>query len=233
MADSSTDDETYTNNRCKTCGYQIAALFVKKYLQTRRHWLVLLIQICILAMFVFFAVLQIRNDSSLDDLPSRSISIDDYEETVTMLQVDSNTNEIGNQFKAMFVNKGNHRLTVIGSSIDDYILDVSNALVVVNRAYMVGATIAANSNPITAWFNNQPYHTAPLAVNLVHNAVLRARMGENYGIRVANFPMPFTTKVKRNLNKKGGVGSELAMDVSMAMAFVAALFVLTYIRVKA
>lgn len=105
-------------------------------------------------------------------------------------------------------------------------------LVRINRQYLVGATVS-DANTITAWFNNQPFHAAPLSVGLVHNAVIRARLGEGYGIDVVNEPIPYTPDTRMEMIQLGGsMGFQLAINVGFAMAFVGAFYVLAYIRVS-
>lgn len=60
----------------------------------------------------------------------------------------------------------------------------------VNLNYMVGTTFAGNV--ITVWFNNQAYHTVPLTVNLINNAILKGRLGDEYSITLTNKPLPFS-----------------------------------------
>lgn len=104
-------------------------------------------------------------------------------------------------------------------------------LVRLNAQYLVGATIV-DDNMITAWFNNQPYHTAPLTISMVHNAVIRAHLGSDHEIIVKNSPMPFTPDTRLEMIQIGGsMGFQLAVNVGFAMAFVAAFYVLPYIRV--
>lgn len=228
-------DDTYLQTGFALGRHQMVALFVKKFLQTRRRWLLLIIQLLIPALFIVITVLSERSRGRFADLPRLPITYDSYKETVTVLQVDSAPNDIGLQYKAMFADQDPmRRLTVIDTKLDDYILkEYATQLVVVNRAFVVGATIMENVNSITAWFNNQPFHSAPLAVNMVHNAVLRAKLGTDYGIRVANRPLPYTSEVRRQMIQFGGtMGFQLAVNLAFAMAFVTAFYVLTYIRVS-
>lgn len=228
-------DDSYLQTGFGLGRNQMNALFVKKFLQTRRRWPLLIIQLLIPAMFIIITVLSERSRARFADLPRLKINFDSYRETVTVLQVDAAANEIGQQYKAMWAD-GNpmRRLTVTESKMEDYILgQYDSQLVVVNRAYLVGATIVGNADSITAWFNNQPFHAAPLAVNMVHNAVLRARLGEDYGIRVTNRPMPYTAEARRQMIQFGGtMGFQMAVNLAFAMAFVSAFYVLTYIRVS-
>ncbi|XP_070507949.1 phospholipid-transporting ATPase ABCA3-like [Chironomus tepperi] len=50
---------------------------------------------------------------------------------------------------------------------------------------------------ITAWFNNQPYHTLPITLSVVHNAVLKAYFGSDFAINVGNKPLPYRNETKR------------------------------------
>lgn len=97
------------------------------------------------------------------------------------------------EYRKLFANMPTTtQLHEISEDMDTYILNLSKTLITrVNAQYIVGATITANN--ITAWFNNQPYHGAPLALNLLHNAMLNALDCVNCGIKVSNHPMPFLT----------------------------------------
>lgn len=68
--------------------------------------------------------------------------------------------------------------------------------------YIVGATFEQN-NSIIAWFNNEPYHSPPLSLQLVLNAILHKEVSPNYTLQFYNHPQPFgpETKVKSNIKK--------------------------------
>lgn len=57
------------------------------------------------------------------------------------------------------------------------------------QKYIVGAIFGEDR--ITAYFNNQPYHGPPLALSMVHNAILKSYKGDEYGILVVNHPLPY------------------------------------------
>jgi len=57
------------------------------------------------------------------------------------------------------------------------------------QKYIVGAIFGEDR--ITAFFNNQPYHGPPLALSMVHNAILKSYKGDDYGILVVNHPLPY------------------------------------------
>lgn len=105
-------------------------------------------------------------------------------------------------------------------------------LVRVNSRYLAGATIR-DAMSVVAYFNNQPLHTAPLSLSLVHNAVIRAHLGSDHSITVFNKPLPYTVHSRMKLLQLGGsMGFQLAVNVGFAMAFVASFYVLSYIKVS-
>lgn len=58
---------------------------------------------------------------------------------------------------------------------------------------MVGAAFRGSSSvytEVTAYFNNQGYHTAATALMMVDNALFRLIAGPNASIQTGNFPMP-------------------------------------------
>lgn len=96
--------------------------------------------------------------------------------------------------------------------------------------YLIGLSSTVN-NTIIAWFNNQLHHTAPLSLNLLHNAILRVRLGSDHSIKVSNRPLPFRPESRGFLAVDGNdMGSQLATNISFATAFTMALYVMFYIR---
>lgn len=125
-----------------------------------------------------------------------------------------------------------HEFEKINENFEDYILRLARSMLVrVNSRYLAGATIR-DSLRIIAYFNNQPMHTAPLSLSLVHNAVIRAHLGVDHSITVFNKPLPYSAHSRMKLLQLGGtMGFQLAVNVGFAMAFVASFYVLSYIKV--
>lgn len=107
-------------------------------------------------------------------------------------------------------------------------------LVRLNAQYLTAVSRnETEQNQMIVWFNNQPLHTAPLAMNLLHNAMARAVLGNDHSIRVVNKPLPFTldSRITMLLTAGNNIGFQLATNVSFAMAFVSAFYILFYIKV--
>lgn len=129
-------------------------------------------------------------------------------------------------------------LVSIEEDFEKYILRVGKEqLVNVNSFYLAASTVGTHvngSDAIVAWFNNQPYHTSPLSLNLIHNAAVRAILGQDHSIRVINHPLPFTVEQRRQIlqmDAGSNIGFQLASNLTFAMAFVSAFYVLFYIKV--
>lgn len=101
-----------------------------------------------------------------------------------------------------------------------------------NRHYFVGTSMLSDTL-VTAWFNNQPYHSVPLTLGLVHTALIRAHLGATFGVTVTNAPLPYNLETQeQQVALAGQLGLLLAVNTAYAMAFVMAFFVLPYIRVS-
>lgn len=122
-----------------------------------------------------------------------------------------------------------HELDVFDTDIERHYLDLAKTMLVrLNYHYLAGLSV--NNTQITAWFNNQPLHTTALSLTLAHNAMIKAILGPDYSIHVKNFPLPFRTESTASLLMAAqNMGSQLAINISFAMAFVSSFYIMFYI----
>lgn len=121
------------------------------------------------------------------------------------------------------------------TDLQSHILAISqHALLLVNRAYFVGAAMLTD-HACTVWFNNQPYHGLPVALNAVHTALLHAHLGStNYSIAVTSAPLPYDDQTRiEQVALAVQLGYALALNVAYAMAFSMAFYVLPFVRERA
>lgn len=178
---------------------QIKAMVSKKYLYSIRNWILLLIQFVIPAFFVVMTMLTDSLSSGNRDLPELPIAFETYLQTTTVLErgafaTGSLAENITNNYLAILRElPEEHELTETSLPFEEAILaQYAVSVSRTNLDFMVGATIGEN---ITAWFNNQGYHTAPLTINLINNAILRTVTGKSgVAINVINKPLPFNTQ---------------------------------------
>lgn len=103
-------------------------------------------------------------------------------------------------------------------------------LLLVNSQHLVG--ISNNDRNIIGWFNNQPYHTMPLSINMIHNAMVKSKISTNHSISVINDPLPFLLSSRADQMKEGAyIGFQLTLYISFAMVFVSAFYIIFYIKV--
>lgn len=126
-----------------------------------------------------------------------------------------------------------HTLDEFSEDIQDHFLGLGHVIKIrSNTRNLVG--VSTTNGTMIAWFNNKLYHTAPISLNLLHNAILKASLGSDHSINVANWPMPFRDESKTLLTMNGhDIGSQLASKVSFAMAFIMAIYIMFYIRERA
>lgn len=220
-------DNIYLRTGMTLVGYQYVALFRKKYLQTLRHWFLLIVQICIPLIFTTITVISERGRGVFDDLARLRIHPDSYYKPIGVLEVNENQDNYGAEYLQAFTDIRTTHLDYGDFVEQNYQKNAFEA----NNHFLYGATLRYPNN-LTAWFNNQPYHAAPLALKMLYDALLRKECGADWSFEIVNAPRPYTANERTQMNQFGGdMGFQLAVNIDLAMAFVAAFYVLSYIKV--
>lgn len=218
---------------------QILAMILKKYYYTIRNIKTFIIQLLI--PVVFLAMTKFATTDWTDEvkaLPPVKIQLDQYLLSYTVLQTD--TFLLGSpesRFIRSYMDLFNveeeepvkHHLLNTTEDFQQYLLQLGEVdQMEINWRYYAGAAITKSN--ITTFFNNQVYHSAPLTINLLYNAILRSYCTD-CEISVINRPLPvsFETK-KQQLSIGASFGVELAFNTGFAYAFVAAFYILFYIK---
>lgn len=223
---------------------QFLAIIKKKIIYFFRSWIVLLLQNIISVTFLIIGMMAVKSFRSQSALPPLDISLATYEKSYTVLE--RRINDTGNPLAGKIADEyrqivesapGASHLLLTDESVETFLMSLGRSMLfTVDSFYLTAASITNRLNDtdsILAWFNNQPLHTAPLTLNLVHNAMARAALGSDHSISVINNPLPFTAQTRRvMLAAEGSLGFQLATNLSFAMSFVAAFYVLFYIKVR-
>ncbi|XP_053689710.1 phospholipid-transporting ATPase ABCA3-like [Sabethes cyaneus] len=232
--DSSTNEYALENLRLVTgkrlLMNQTIAQFMKKMLITFRSLITLSMQILIPVVFVLATYIMILNSNAGQDLPPLDVTLESYTRSVTVLQDLTGGDPVAKTYQRLHCQLGlNHELLTTQEEMNDFILQKSiESISTVNTRYWVAATI--NQSYSIAWFNNKAYHTAPLAINLLFNALLQS-FCVNCSIGVTNNPLPYRLETRfEQLDTGANSGFQLAFNTGFAMAFVAALYIMFYIR---
>lgn len=216
---------------------QIGAMLLKKTIYTKRNWILLLVQILIPVILAVITVLITKSFVISETLPALDITLESYStiHPVALLsnQV-ANSDSPGGRFvsqysKIMQDQSVSPRSLHSVPDVREYILNLtSKELVTFNNRYLIGVTVEDRN--ITTWFNNQPYHTVPLSLDVSFNALLKSICPE-CSIAVTNEPLPFTFDSRLQMLRAGNnMGFQLASNVGFSMCFVAAFYVIFYIR---
>uniref|UniRef100_A0A1B0G2X8 ABC transporter domain-containing protein n=1 Tax=Glossina morsitans morsitans TaxID=37546 RepID=A0A1B0G2X8_GLOMM len=214
------------------------AMLLKKFLYTYRNKLIFFMQNAMAIFFVVATILITRTQGTFRQLEPMMFSLTQYPTAVTVLERSSDI--ISNSLNAKIADHYKEIATSYGEdytfestgekSFRDYILQLGSiAQVRINVRYLAAASVSSNN--ITAWLNNQPLHTAPLTVNLVHNAMVKALKGEAYEIEVTNAPLPYSTQtILSQLNTGNNLGTQLSTNLCFAFCFISALYILFLIK---
>jgi len=215
---------------------QIEAMVIKKFFYQIRNYISVIIQCLVPVIFIVLTMATAGIMSGNKDLPELAISFDTYLDTVTTVEqgsmaAGSSSNLAFQSYQRIIQDlSSKHSLLVTEADIverilAEYRLSVSR----VNLNFIVGA--AFSDERITAFFNNQPYHSAPLAINMVNNALLKSISGSEKLINVRNKPLPFSLESKvAQLGSANNIGFNVAFNTGFAFAFVSAMFVMFYIK---
>lgn len=119
-------------------------------------------------------------------------------------------------------------------TMDSFLLnEADQSLSTFYHQYLTAASILSNGT-VLAWFNNQFYHTASLALNLVHNAIVRAILNPNHSIHVANAPFGYLAQPNSTHVEDSNISMfsvTLTFAVGLAIPMVSASYIMFYIQV--
>lgn len=127
---------------------------------------------------------------------------------------------------------GNEKIDVTKADMQDHFLELAQSLsLYLNSYYLAGSSIGKFPNDtLLAWFNMKPIHAAPLALNLLHNAIFRAFLGEDHSVHLANKPIQMAENATIETGSNAIVGSLLVLVLLPVMAYVTPFYLMFYIK---
>ncbi|KAL7011780.1 hypothetical protein ACKWTF_014450 [Chironomus riparius] len=195
---------------------QIYAMFYKKFHIFRRNWKFFLVLILLSCLNIFILPYKHKNPPSQNAL---MISFNLYKDTESMDPSehlfgpgDEEEQDILRHFDKLFT--GKDRIVRISTDMEAEILKkYKNSQVKTNQENLIAATV--KNDDIVAWYNTQPYHTMPLAVNTINRAILKSVTGSDYEISVTNKPYEVTNLQNKSSND---IGSALTNFIKSFMS---------------
>ncbi|XP_050743794.1 phospholipid-transporting ATPase ABCA1-like [Drosophila biarmipes] len=225
----------FSENRCQLQGLQLLsnqwkAMLLKKLLYTWRNKLLLFV---LNVIPVFFLIISYMVAFAKDDLKPMTFSLAQYSSAVTVLDIraQSSINEIGLEYAGLAKSYGeDYKLELTNEEdFEDHILKVAGTKQTgINSRYLVGASFYYST--IVAWLNHQAYHTAPLTINMVHNAMAKALVGPQVQITVTNAPVhyPLSSESKEAAARQTTltIVSSVSISLYFSMCFVSSMYIL-------
>ncbi|XP_055596271.1 phospholipid-transporting ATPase ABCA3-like [Uranotaenia lowii] len=214
---------------------QIKAMFMKKYLSFIRAWKISTLQTTLSMFYIIVIIVIVRSFPNNIVLPPLEISFKSYSQLTTVLETNDKFAPVSRSYIDIVTEASPpNKLAVIPESFTNYILEKSmENIKQVDNKYMIGATLDESELNYTAWFNNKAYHTAPLSLNTIYNAILRT-FCDNCTLDIMNKPLPYSSRVRfLRLQAGSNLGFQLAFNTGFAMAFVGAMYVMFYIKERA
>lgn len=175
---------------CSLWKNQVFSMLYKKTVCTFRDWLLLLLHLILPIAIISLALIFSRIAKEDINLPEFELSLDPYDKPVTIV---TGTGEYKKGYVGILMNEDRLYEDIGSSDITDHIIQkiIENAHITPEH-YILGTTFEEQS--INALFNNDPYHSPPLALSMAVNSVVRATLSSGHNIRITNYPFPFTVE---------------------------------------
>nr|XP_022911475.1 ATP-binding cassette sub-family A member 3-like isoform X1 [Onthophagus taurus] len=209
------------------------AMMMKKIIYSIRTWILFLIQNILPVIFLITAVV-VSKTIRLGDKPEKmDFSLHPYDNPITVVSTSNETDDYFlsylNALKSDYLNV----MTFInGNMITNMLEQTRKYESDVRMKYIIGSSFLPTKNTIIAWFNNEPYHSPPLSLQYVMNAIFQQKMNSSdYNILFSNYPLPYSPDTKMlNIKKGNTLGFQIAFNVGFSMAFVASFYILFCVK---
>ncbi|KAG7167085.1 ATP-binding cassette sub-family A member 3-like 1 [Homarus americanus] len=145
-----------------------------------------------------------------------------------LLQTNNYTDHLEEAVKLHFIHRNKLKMVEPDFNFSTFILDQTQSdIPSFNQHWMVALQIEGvkYGAHILAMFNNQPFHTPPLALTIADTAVIRAVTGnKNITIATSNHPLPRTDIEKLTQDQRQNLGFQIGFNLAFGMSFLAASF---------
>ncbi|KAG1652005.1 ATP-binding cassette sub-family A member 3 [Nymphon striatum] len=227
------DNDSCRNKGIRLIGQQVYALLVKRILYSWRNKLLTLSQLAIPVMLMIFALLIIQTTPKVVDSSSLTLELSVFQNTeVPATDFNGNNTNSSNLFqiyKSQFPSSSDNEFVDVSAKTDanfnKYLSDVgAKDISRFSLHWVIGATFSENKTDnvqVTAFFNNQPYHAAPISLSMAQSAILKSYVSSDY---------QFTALQEASLGRDG---YQVAQNLMFGVAFLSASFIVFLIKERA
>lgn len=227
------------NNYNHTSGFRLFrqrwyAMFVKRILHSKRHKLALISQLLLPLVYTLFALISAKTIPQPTDSPPLTLSTQNFLNNSVPYECDNSTCSLADKYKTQWSDESKTHPVKVEVKMGQYLLEKPSEIGVgpFNKRDLIAATFQKQNDKVnvTAWFNNQAYHSIAVSLAAADNAILRAALGSNYTLTTVNHPLPRTAKESANDLQRNGVGFNVAFNILFGMAFLASSFVVFLVQ---
>lgn len=212
---------------------QFYAMFLKRALYSWRNWKVIVAQFLVPLVFTVLALVVAKTFPGRYDSPQLRLALGRYGPTTVPVALEPGKGPLAIALAQVYSSQLDaqkaHDVNI--SDFTEYVLtkteEEGGAF---NERCVVGASFSGGTGKlveVTAYFNNQGYHTAATALMMVDNALFKMLAGPNASIMTGNMPMP------RNISEsaqsqltEGQTGFAIAINLMYGMASLSSTFAL-------
>uniref|UniRef100_A0A8C6NK84 ATP binding cassette subfamily A member 3 n=1 Tax=Nothobranchius furzeri TaxID=105023 RepID=A0A8C6NK84_NOTFU len=194
---------------------QFYAMFLKRALYSWRNWKVMVAQFLVPLIFTVMAIVVARTLPNSRNDPQLRLDLSRYGPTRVPVALQSSSGPLASALAELY----NYVLTQTEEEGGSF-----------NERCVVGAAFHGRTSrfsEVTAYFNNQGYHTSATALMMVDNALFKLIAGPNASIETGNFPMPRNlSESARSQITEGRTGFAIAINLMYGMASLSSTFAL-------
>ncbi|KAG9264555.1 ATP-binding cassette sub-family A member 3 [Astyanax mexicanus] len=222
------------NTGAKLYMQQFYAMFLKRALYSWRNWKVMVAQFLVPLIFTVVALVVARFLPDHQNAPQLRLALGRYGPTTVPVALDADAGPLAVALAEAYAAQLPAQSATPTTNLTDlaeYVL--YNALReggAFNEHCVVGASFRGQTSrfaEITAYFNNQGYHTPATALMLVDNALYRQLAGPNASIQTGNYPMPRNmSEAAQSQLSESKTGFAVAINLMYGMASLASTFAL-------
>ncbi|KAG7261800.1 hypothetical protein CRUP_037406, partial [Coryphaenoides rupestris] len=170
---------------------QFYAMFLKRALYSWRNWKVMVAQFLVPLVFTAVALVVARSFPSNHAAAQLRLALSRYGNTRVPVALEPGAGHLATALADAYASQLPAQLGLLVNLTDftDYILTrAAEEGGAFNERCVVGA--AFRRSEVTAYFNNEGYHTPGTALMLADNALFKLLAGPNASISTGNYPMP-------------------------------------------
>ncbi|XP_013865526.1 ATP-binding cassette sub-family A member 3 [Austrofundulus limnaeus] len=218
---------------------QFYAMFLKRALYSWRNWKVMVAQFLVPLIFTIVALVVARTLPNHQNAPLLDLALSRYGPTKVPVAVQPGAGPLASDLANTYATQLSAQLGELVNITDfmDYVLtQAKREGSSFNERCVVGAAFRglAQFSEVTAYFNNQGYHTLATALMMADNALFKLLAGPNASIETSNYPMPRNlSEAARSQFTESRTGFAIAINLMYGMASLSSTFALLLVTESA